>query len=242
MIVAIHQPNYLPWPGYFYKIYASDIFILHDAVTFSRTSYTRRCSIREHKTSKEPIWLSVPLHHPVSGTLIQHVRISSARNWVAAHLRKIENTYAAAPFFATCFPWLQRLMVHAGSFPSLSDCNAFLIREIAAALSLKTDYHRSSDILISQKETDHNLALAKYFGATIYLAGTGSRKYQSVSGFHAAGIDVTVHDLGAWLAMHPYDQGTGTFTGGLSIIDALMHIGVEGVRDLINRFHLTTSL
>jgi hypothetical protein len=60
MTIAIHQPNYLPWLGYFYKIYASDVFVFHDAVEFSKASYTKRCKIRMHKSSPNPAGSQYP--------------------------------------------------------------------------------------------------------------------------------------------------------------------------------------
>ena len=58
MIVAIHQPNYLPWLGYFYKMVKADIFVLLDNVQYEKNGYTNRCQI---KTPQGPFWLTLPI-------------------------------------------------------------------------------------------------------------------------------------------------------------------------------------
>ncbi|MBK8563691.1 MAG: WbqC family protein [Saprospiraceae bacterium] len=60
-IVAIHQPNYFPWLGYFYKIAACDVFVFHDNVEHSKRYPTRRTLIRKSAEDIAPIWLTVPL-------------------------------------------------------------------------------------------------------------------------------------------------------------------------------------
>ena len=58
MKIAIHQPNYLPWLGYFYKIACVDIFILLDNVQYERNGYINRCQI---KTPRGLFWLTLPI-------------------------------------------------------------------------------------------------------------------------------------------------------------------------------------
>ena len=71
MTVAIHQPNYFPWVGYFYKIKAADIFIFLDDVDFSKGSYTNRCRIRSWAEPSQMQWLTQPIVGGGSGTRIK---------------------------------------------------------------------------------------------------------------------------------------------------------------------------
>src|SRR3546814_3690829 len=57
MIVAIHQPNYLPWLGYFHKIARADVFVFLDDVQFSKNGYTNRVRILGDGAAR---WLTIP--------------------------------------------------------------------------------------------------------------------------------------------------------------------------------------
>ena len=57
--IAIHQPNYLPWLGYFYKIANSDVFVFLDDVQFSKNSYTNRVQV--FGKDEKMRWLTVPV-------------------------------------------------------------------------------------------------------------------------------------------------------------------------------------
>lgn len=237
MIVAIHQPNYMPWLGYFYKIHACDVFVLHDSVEFSASSYTKRCKIRKAKGSGETTWLSIPVIHPDQGALIRDISIERGSDWTSKHLRKIQNTYASAPFFEAHFEWLGQLMKECDSIDLLAETNEILIKEFSVRLGIQARFIRSSQLNVDGKGGLLNLAIAKKLGATQYLAGTGSTSYEEEILYQQAGIKKITHDLGAWLNEHPYDQGTGSFTPGLSVLDALFHVGVEGIQMKFEQFH-----
>ena len=236
MIVAIHQPNYIPWLGYFYKIYASDVFVFHDAVAFSKASFTKRCKIRKAKTSSDAIWLSVPVKRHHTGTPISEIEIGGEAGWILDHFNKIKNTYSGAPYFKEHEEWLRQILIEAQQETQLAHCNAHLIRAFADRLALKTTFQNSSEMSLSGKGSELNLAISKHLKSDTYLAGIGSQNYEDDQAFHDAGIALTKHDIGGWLKTRQYDQGTAVFTGGLSIIDALMHVGGEGILGMFQEF------
>src|SRR5204863_4910563 len=90
--VAIHQPHYLPWLGYFAKWAAADRFIFLDTVQYEKNGWQNRNRI---KTSAGPRWLTVPVHVTL-GTPIGAVGVDTAQPWRARHLRAIEDAYARA--------------------------------------------------------------------------------------------------------------------------------------------------
>ena len=75
MIVAIHQPNYFPWLGYFAKLASCDCFVLLDNVQFPRLSYCNRVQVRDVSVAR---WLSVPVNR--SATLFQPIRLAEIQN------------------------------------------------------------------------------------------------------------------------------------------------------------------
>lgn len=236
MTVAIHQPNYLPWLGYFYKLFAADVFVFHDAVPFSKASYTKRCRIRRDKVSAETIWLSVPVCHFRQGTLISQIAISHDTDWRRQHLRKISNTYRSAPYFDTYAAPLEDLMEQAADMTSIEDYNIHMIHGIAGMLDLRPVYRRSSELPVEGRGTALNMSIVRHIGGDTYLAGAGSLNYEDDSIFTSENIHVLRHDIKSWLDAHPYDQGTGRFTNGLSVVDALMHLGVAGIRDVFQGY------
>ncbi|HLF65779.1 MAG TPA: WbqC family protein, partial [Saprospiraceae bacterium] len=166
MIVAIHQPNYLPWLGYFYKIYASDAFVFYDVAEFSKASYTKRSKIRKDKSSSETTWLSVPVHQHQTGAQISDILISERSGWAMKHLHKIANTYSSTRFFEVYYEWLRQILMQVEAQKTLADCNILLIRQIAQRLSLKATFHRSSEMHLSGKGSGMNLSIAQHLGAT----------------------------------------------------------------------------
>ena len=85
MVIAIHQPNYFPWPGYFFKILKSDIFVFLDDVQYSNNSFTCRTNILENKNKS---WLSVPIKKKM-GQNINQILIADLE-WKMKHLSKIK--------------------------------------------------------------------------------------------------------------------------------------------------------
>ena len=235
MIVAIHQPNYLPWLGYFYKILRADVFVYHDAVPFSRSSYTRRCRIQVAKGSLEQDWLSIPVKHLPEGTPIPDIDVDESRDWRAKHLNKISNTYASAPCFADVFPVLKDGLDLSRDGSALAALNISLIEHLCRAMGIEVQFRYSSDFNFNTSRSLLNLDIARELGASTYLSGTGALQYEETDAFAKHNIMIEVADVKAWLEVNPYAQDSSSFMGGLSVIDALMNLGFTGTRVLLDR-------
>ena len=96
MIVSIHQPNYIPWIGFFNKILSSDIYVVFDDVQFPRgKDYANRNQI---KTNNSKIWLTVPVIGKSDLKPWNQIKINK-NGWVNKHLTSIESFYKKAPYF-----------------------------------------------------------------------------------------------------------------------------------------------
>src|ERR1043165_5905453 len=95
MIVAIHQPHYLPWLRYFEKIARSDVFVLLDDVQYEKNGFQNRNKI---KTGQGWAYLTVPVKKPLL-VPINEVLIDNTSGWQDKHLRAIELNYGKAPYF-----------------------------------------------------------------------------------------------------------------------------------------------
>ena len=103
MIVAIHQPNFIPWLGYFSKINQSDKFIILDTVDLqigNANSITNRTRI---KTQQGELWLTIPIKKSES-KLIHSIQMDNKQPWQKKILKSIQMAYSKAPQFNSIFP------------------------------------------------------------------------------------------------------------------------------------------
>src|ERR1035437_1984540 len=109
MIVGIHQPNYLPYLGFFDKIRRSDIFVILDDAQFSKGDFHNRNRI---KTSTGAKWITIPIiepFKPINETYINYNVKNGKFVWNDSHLFLLKENYQKAPFFDTIFPGLEEI-------------------------------------------------------------------------------------------------------------------------------------
>jgi len=107
MIVAIHQPVYLPWLGFFHKMRSSDVFVFLDDVPFSKNSVENRNLI---KTPRGKLWLTMPVRTVGRyGQLIRDVEIDNSQNWAEKHWKSLSMNYRKARFYSTHAPFFETL-------------------------------------------------------------------------------------------------------------------------------------
>ena len=239
MTIAIHQPNYLPWLGYFYKIYASDIFVFHDNVAYSKRSLTKRCQIRKAKGSMEKAYLTVPLEKHQDGTLIKDLKIDHSQSWIKRQLNLLRNTYSKAPFFDQNFLWLESHLKEVQTMAYLAEGNIYLIKQTLELLGINRNVYQSSELPVSGYKSVYNLNIINHFGAKVYLSGSGAKKYQSEEDFKTRGVELNYHNFLDYHKTHAYVQMQGGYLHGLSIIDALFNLGVKNT---ISLFKIYTQL
>ncbi|MFQ5447855.1 MAG: WbqC family protein [Saprospiraceae bacterium] len=237
LTVAIHQPNYFPWLGYFYKIYAADVFVFLDDVQYTRRSPTARTDIIKRHGEKFRHCLSVPLLSHGYYENINNLKIHSSKGWQRKHLETIRHTYSSTPHFQEYFPQASTWISDADKFDFLSDYNIYLIKSILEILKINKPAYKSSQLSVKGHKSEYIISLVKHLGGTTYLSGTGARKYQREDDFSRRGIQLVYSDFGDWLEKHPYPQFQGTeFVNGLSIVDALFNAGAEGVMEMFERY------
>lgn len=216
--VAIHQPNYAPWCGFFAKLKAAQVLVLLDDAQLPRgRSYVARTRILG---AQGPQWLTIPLSHGGSGELQQ---ISEARiadpGWARRHLQTLRARYGRSPFFAEVFALLAPLYEGAG--PWLAEFNERLLHALLAYLGLQRRVVRASTLACAGRGDERLVALVQAVGGTTYLSGPSGPKYQAADKFSAAGLQLTIRTY----VPLAYPQGQPSFVGGLSVLDALFRCG-----------------
>jgi WbqC-like protein family len=228
-IAAIHQPNYIPWLGYFFKIAHADKFVFLDNVVYPDTSFVNRNSI---KTPSGPAWLTIPvLRKGRRGQLIDEVETDNTHRWPERHLTTLRCNYARAPYFKETLALLEpHYLANAGNSRSLAEFNIGVIRSIATYLGFSAQFMRASELSVSGHKTDLILDICRAIGARTYLAGTGwAQSYQEDEKLEEAGIAPVYSPF----SQRGYPQLFGEFSENLSIVDALMNCGCLGTRQLL---------
>ena len=224
MIIAIHQPNFLPWFGYFHKMAQADRFVLLDSVAFTKGGYTNRVKV---KAAGGAQWLTVPvLTKGKLGQIVAEVACSDGVDWRKKVRAALETNYRGCPHFQ---PAAGKIFgVLGSSRENLAEMNIRLIECVAGELGITTPMIRSSRIPASGQATQLLIAICQELGADTYLSGRGGLKYQEDEAFRAARIDLRVDSF-----EHPrYPQAFGEFTAGLSIVDLLFNCGPGSARVL----------
>ncbi len=218
MIVTIHQPEHLPWLGFFDKMRQADVLVLLDTTQFAKDDFQNRNRI---KTSNGPIWLTVPvLKKGASQQRITEVRICNHENWRNRCWDLIYRSYRNAPHFGEHKETFREL--YAREWVSLADLNTTIIRYLTECLRLKTILLTASELGVYERgATNVNLTICRLLGADVYLSGKFGRQYLDESQFAAHNIAVTYQDF-----RHPvYPQLWGDFLSHLSTIDLLFNCG-----------------
>ncbi|MGI8606830.1 MAG: WbqC family protein [Gaiellaceae bacterium] len=222
LTVAVHQPNYIPWLGYFHKVAACDLFVYLDAVQFPRgQSFGARNRI---KTPNGVTFLTVPVSAPKGRkgkATYREIEFAEPR-WREKHLKTVEMSYARAAYFDEVFG-LYGQALETGSTPV--EVNVALIEAFANYLGIETKRVLLSELVPDfGRKTDLILDVCKAVGADTYLSGAGGGKdYTDEELLADEGVSVRYDEF----EPTPYPQLWGDFEPGLSALDALMNCGRE---------------
>lgn len=225
--VVIHQPDFMPWLGFFDRLLKADLFIVLDHVQFV-TGTSRSWMHRDRiKTPGGPRWLSLSVQKAPLGTPIREMRLVPAPGWREKNLNLLRENYRKAVHFEDVFPQIEGL--YAASHPLLVDMNLEAIDLLCDALDIRVERMLSSGMNPTGSSNEMLVDLLRQTGATHYLSGTGARNYLDPALFAKASIEVVWQDF-----VHPeYPQLYGPFVPMLSAIDMLFNCGPDHSRKLL---------
>ena len=229
-LVAIHQPNFFPWLGYFDKLRRADVFIFLDDVQFPKTGgvWSNRVKVL---INGEGRWLTAPVDRSFHGTRsINEVNFTSREDWRRKLLKTLVASYRRAPCFDEAFVLLEPLILNPEE--NIANYNRFALTAIAQYIGMPVGKFRcSSEFMVAEHASEMLISLTRAVGGDAYMCGGGATGYQEDATFAAEGFDLIYQNF-----QHPfYPQiGVKEFVPGLSIIDALMNIGTQGVRIALN--------
>jgi hypothetical protein len=223
--VGVHQPNYLPWLGYFYKMSLCDAFVFLDDVIFPKGSFVNRNRVCINDEAK---WLTVPLNRGLQTPINQ--AFPSGEDWIEKHLRTLEVSYKRAPYFQTYSGPIARVLREASSL-SAADLNISLVKLVASWLEIKPQYYKSSELAVDGAADNRLVKIVKTVDGEIYISGSGGANYQSQETFNRSGIALSYTNF----SPEPYRQLASQFIPGLAVVDALFNIGAESIREMYSK-------
>tara|TARA_B100001123_G_C15285008_1_gene1015311 strand:+ start:187 stop:864 length:678 start_codon:yes stop_codon:yes gene_type:complete len=220
-MITIHQPNFLPYPGFFNKVKHSDIFVIYDTAQYVKGRWDNRNRLRNKSNQ---IYLTIPIEDKSSFKfMFLDVNLPKSEIWKNKHLKSIHFNYSRAPFYGDYIDDIEKL--YCVNTQSLSEFNIGFIKYFASMLDIKTKIILASDLDIasSKKSSDALIDIAKSLGSKTYLSGPSGRDYLDFTKFEKEGIDVKIQDY----KMKPYYQVHGEFIPNLSFLDMLLNVGPD---------------
>lgn len=213
MKIAIHQPQYFPWPPYVHKVMSADIFVYLDTVQFSKNGVQNRNQI---KTGQGVQWLTVPVKHEL-GQSIRDTRIADA-NATVKHWKTLQANYARTPAFQRWKDELHGLLTHA--YLTLDEVAIASTEWMIDKLGISNKRVRASEIEGTHGRASELVAsICEALDASHYLTGTGALAYLEADDFKRIDCEVLVQ---RWQPF-TYEQPHGDFAPDLSTLDLLLN-------------------
>ena len=215
--IAVHQPQYLPWLGYFDKMSSAGQFVFLDCVQYKRREYQNRNRIR---TPDGWTWLTVPvLSSGEYSSQLKDIRINNTFDWRRKHWASISQHYGQARHFSDyADEWA---CLYEQQWEWLIDLNLKTIEILCRQLEVTAACVRESEVGTNSKSTERIIEICRKLDGTRYLSGAGGRDYMDEPAFDRAGIGLAYQEYD-----HPkYEQAYPGFEPYMSAIDYVFNVG-----------------
>ena len=255
MRLAVMQPYFMPYIGYFQAIAAVDKYILYSNLTFIKEAWMNRNRLLMRDGTI--VLTTVPLHSKSSNAMIYDVEIDNTKPWKEKLLRTVQMCYSRKPYYEETRALLSHLL--SPEYRLLKDLNAATIVGIARHLGIATEIETDNSGYLDLEnqlrdiESDYSplpylektrpirkvarvIAMCRREGADHFINAIGGQQLYSPDEFAQYGIRIN------FVQTHPIqyrqDTKTGQFVPNLSIIDVLMNNGREATQSLLTQYTL----
>jgi len=218
MIVSTSRPYFAPFPGFFSRVYHSDIFVILDNVQFPRgTTWITR---NRFKNDQGKLWMTVPVWKKGLGLQkINDVRICQDSHLQAKHLKSLQQAYAWAPYFSEHLAFLNHIF--SAGVERLLDFNMAILRRLMLYMGIDTEIRLLSELNISTRGETMLMDICRFFKASAYLAPGAAGNYLDPRFFEKGGIELVLHKPKPCV----YPQLWGDFLPDLSAFDLVFNCG-----------------
>ena len=253
MTIAIMQPYFMPYIGYFQAINAVDKYILYGNVNFEKKSWVNRNRLMQRNGAIEP--MVVPLKMKSSNALIKDIAIDYSTDWQRRLLRSIQTNYGKAPYYEETFSLLTSIL--SAPYEMLMELNTESIKAVAKHLDITTEIisdnslyddmeerlRKSDDVYVEfpymlktrpNRRTARVIEMCKREESNHYINAIGGMELYCKEELAQYGIQLE------FIKTKPivYDQFNNKFEPYLSIIDVLMHNGKNKTKQMLEEYEL----
>ncbi len=219
MIVAVDQPNYIPWKGYFDLIHDVDLFVFYTDVQYTVRDWRNRNKIITPNGEK---WLSVPCGKDTK-RLIHEVNITDY-DWQKIHYETIKFAYGKRPYYRWIKPLLDEVYLEK-TWQNLSELDIYLTKKIAIDyLGINTRFADSREYITHGAKHERMLNLLESIGTDIYESGPAAKDYIITGDYARKGIELRWKSYSDYPV---YPQNGDSFNHNVSILDLLCNVGED---------------
>lgn len=219
MIVTIHQPEHMPWPGFFHKMSQADVYVLLDSVQFKKNNWQNRNRIVTRKGEEQ--WLTVPVElKGHTDKTIREIRINDQQDWRRKYWGRINDSYCKHPYFKDYADDLSRI-IHLGH-ARLCDLNCDLIDFFRSVLGVDNRLVWASELPVEGESTQLLISILKSLDARTYISGPDGANYLDLDAFAHEKIEVVFQRFSP-----PTYYARNGFRPGLSMLDMIMNHGAS---------------
>lgn len=219
--ITIHQPEYLPYIGFFERLADADIFVVLDDVGYQKNAFMNRNKI---KTNKGPKWITIPVKGRSSNLKINEVLIDNSKDWGVSQWGSIVFNYSKAPFFKDYSGFFEETFKK--KWDSICELDIYLIANVINFLGFNLEIKKSSELGVGGRGTERLINICKELKADNYLSGPGNEEHQVEEDvFIKEGIKVKIRNFSN--TEYPQMFMNQGFSPYMSIIDLLFNRGPQ---------------
>ncbi len=232
MKVAIMQPYFLPYIGYWQLISSVDVFVVYDNIQYTKKGWFNRNRMLEIDHDR---LFSIPLKKASDYLDVRERELSDdSKNEIGKILRAIQANYRKAPYYNDAYPVIEACFLSTES--NLFNYIHHSIKAVCEYLDITTEIVISSSVHIDHqlKAEDKVMAICKALGANTYINASGGKELYDKATFTANGLQLQ------FINSEPieYDQLGRPFVPWLSILDIIMFNSKDEAKLLLQNFTL----
>ena len=230
MIIAIQQPEHIPWVGFFNKMINSDIFVFLDNVQYKKRYFENRNRIR---LADQACWVTIPVL--VKGKYFQklnEVEICQSKSWKDKYWGRLTHAYSKKEYWKHVSKIISPSLLN--DYQYLVELNIELIMRIQNFFHIQTKVVKASEMNLKDnlKGSDLILQICKNVDSKTYISGPDGRNYLDTQAFKNNHIQIKYHDF-----IHPTYFQDGSFISHLSILDLIANLGHHG-KEILESFKI----